>query len=63
MADFINVKKVKIIYDDQGMYEGSIGRIVEAQEHKYGLDLRVAMENGDNFWISSDSVVGISETV
>ncbi|HDR8342835.1 TPA: hypothetical protein QC216_002889 [Bacillus cereus] len=63
MADFINVKKVKIIYDDQGMYEGAIGRIVEAQEHKYGLDLRVAMENGDNFWISSDSVVGISETV
>jgi hypothetical protein len=36
--------------------DGSYGRVIEHQDHKYGCDLRVVATNGEEFWIDSSNI-------
>lgn len=61
MDFYQNIKEVKIIDSEDERYNGQVGRILDVQEHKYGIDLRVKIPNGEAFWISTDSVEEIEE--
>lgn len=61
MDFYQNIKEVKIIDSEDERYNGQIGRILDVQEHKFGIDLRVKIPSGEAFWISTDSVEEIEE--
>jgi hypothetical protein len=61
MDFYQNLKEVRIIDSEDARYNGKIGRVIDVQEHKFGIDLRVMMPTGEAFWISTDSVEEIQE--
>lgn len=63
LDEFKNIQKVKIINDDQGKYTGQFATIIDAEEHVLGVDLRIATQDGGEFWVSSDSVEAYSKEV
>ncbi|EWG08322.1 hypothetical protein [Cytobacillus firmus] len=61
LDEFKNVSSVKIINDD--VYNGQLAKIIDAEEHALGVDLRIATKDGEQYWISSDSVEVFSKEV
>jgi len=61
LDEFKNIRDVRIINDD--VYNGQMATIVDAEEHALGVDLRIATKDGEQFWISSDSVEIYSKEV
>ncbi|MED5101062.1 hypothetical protein P9858_13130 [Niallia circulans] len=63
LDEFKNVKEVIIIDDGEGKYNGQRAAIIDADEHSFGVDLRLSTKDGGQFWISSDSVEIYSKEV
>ncbi|AMA72757.1 MULTISPECIES: hypothetical protein [Aneurinibacillus] len=64
MEDFKSVKFVEIIDSENGELNGLRARVIDVEEHKFGIDLRIVVEKtGEKMWISSESVYQLEESL